>query len=184
MQIEDDPKKEFRIKVKIPALAENGSGVWARLATLNASSSMGSFFIPNVNDEVLLGCFGNNPDTPVILGGLYSSAIKPPYEIKKENYIKAFVTKEGTKIEMDDEKKQIELSTKKGNKIFISDDKKGITLEDENKNKIIMNADGILIESAKDIILKAKGDLKIDAVNIKAKASANIELKGSMIKLN
>lgn len=184
MQIEDDPKKEFRIKVKIPALAENGSGIWARLATLNASSSMGSFFIPNVNDEVLLGCFGNNPDTPVILGGLYSSAIKPPYEIKKENYIKAFVTKEGTKIEMDDEKKQIELSTKKGNKIFISDDKKGITLEDENKNKIIMNADGILIESAKDIILKAKGDLKIDAVNIKAKASANIELKGSMIKLN
>ncbi|MEC4004869.1 phage baseplate assembly protein V [Flavobacterium sp. SUN052] len=184
MQIEDDPKKEFRIKVKIPALAENGNGVWARLATLNASNQMGSFFIPNVNDEVILGCFGSNPDTPVILGGLYSSAIKPPYEIKKENYIKAFVTKEGTKIEFDDEKKQIELSTKKGNKILISDDKKGITLEDENKNKIVMNADGILIESAKDIILKAKGDVKIDGVNIKVKASANIELKGSMIKLN
>lgn len=184
MQIEDDPKKEFRIKVKIPALAENGNGVWARLATLNASTTMGSFFIPNVNDEVILGCFGNNPDTPVILGSLYSSAINPPYEIKKENYIKAFVTKEGTKIELDDEKKQIELSTKKGNKVYISDDKKGITLEDENKNKIVMNADGILIESAKDIIMKAKGDIKMEGVNIKVQASANVEVKGSMIKLN
>lgn len=184
MQIEDDPKKEFRIKVKIPALAENGSGVWARLANLNASTSMGSFFIPNVNDEVLLGCFGNNPDTPVILGSLYSSAIKPPYEITKDNYIKAFVTKEGTKIELNDEKKQIELSTKKGNKILISDDLKGITLEDENKNKIVMNADGISIESAKDIILKAKGDINMEGVNLKAKASANVEFKGSMIKLN
>lgn len=184
MQIEDDPKKEYRVKVRIPALAETGNGVWARLATLNASTAMGSFFIPNVNDEVILGCLGNNPDTPVILGSLYSSAIKPAYEIKKENYIKGFVTKEGTKIILDDEKKVIELSTKKGNKIFITDDKKGIILEDENENKIIMNKDGITIESSKDIILKAKGDIKMDSVNTKIKASANIELKGSMIKLN
>lgn len=184
MQIEEDPKKEYRIKVRIPALAESGNGVWARLATLNGSTAMGSFFIPNVNDEVILGCLGNNPDTPIILGSVYSSAIKPPYEIKKENYIKAFVTKEGTKIELDDEKKVIELSTKRGNKLLITDDKKGIILEDENKNKIIMNADGISIESAKDIILKAKGDIKMDSINSKMKASGNIELKGSMIKLN
>lgn len=184
LQIEEDPKKEFRIKVRIPTLAEKGSGVWARLATMNASKEMGSFFIPNVNDEVILGCLGNNPDTPVILGGLYSSAIKAPFEIKKENYIKAFVTKEGTKIILDDEKKVIELSTKKGNKILITDDKNGIILEDENKNKIVMNKDGISIESCKDLIFKAKGDIKIDSVNNKTKASGNMELKGSMIKLN
>jgi len=46
MQIEEDPKKEYRIKVRIPALAESGNGVWARLATLNGSTSMGSFLFP------------------------------------------------------------------------------------------------------------------------------------------
>lgn len=184
LQIESDPLNEFRIKVRIPALSENGEGIWARLATLNASTEMGSFFIPNVNDEVILGCLGNNPDTPVILGSVYSSAIKTPFPIAKENYIKGFVTKEGTKIVLDDEKKVIELSTKKGNKLLITDDKKGFILEDENKNKITMNQDGITIESSKDIIMKAKGNIQMEGVENKIKASGNMELKGSMIKLN
>ena len=184
LKIEEDPLNEFRIKVRIPALSANGDGIWARLATLNASTEMGSFFIPNVNDEVILGCLGNNPDTPVILGSVYSSAIKPPFPIAKENYIKGFVTKEGTKIVLDDEKKVIELSTKKGNKLLITDDQKGFILEDENKNKIIMNQDGITIESSKDLIMKAKGNIQMESAAAKMKASGNMELKGSMIKLN
>jgi phage baseplate assembly protein gpV len=184
VQIEEDPNKEFRIKVRIPALSEKGEGVWARLATLNASSEMGSFFIPSVDDEVILGCLGNNPDTPVILGSLYSSAKKMPFEIKKENYVKGFVTKEGTRVILDDEKKFIELSTKKGNKLLISDEKKGFVLEDENKNKIIMNQDGITIESCKDFKIKATGDVKIEGVGCNVKASGNMDLKGTMIKIN
>jgi phage gp45-like len=63
-----------------------------------------------------------------------------------------------------------------------------------------MNADGISIESSKDLILKAAGDVTIDGVNIeqtataqfKASGSAGIEvsssatavLKGSMVQIN
>lgn len=184
VQIEEDPNKEFRIKVRIPTLSEKGEGVWARLATLNASKEMGSYFIPSVDDEVILGCLGNNPDTPIILGSLYSSAKPMPNPIKKENYIKGFVTKEGTKILLDDEKKSIELSTKKGNKLLISDDEKGFVLEDENKNKITMNKDGVTIESSKDFIVKASGDVKIDGTGCTVNASGNMELKGSIIKIN
>ncbi|WP_264566222.1 phage baseplate assembly protein V [Flavobacterium sp. N3904] len=184
VQIEEDPNKEFRIKVRIPTLSEKGEGVWARLATLNASKEMGSYFIPSVDDEVILGCLGNNPDTPIILGSLYSSAKPMPIPIKKENYIKGFVTKEGTKVVLDDEKKSIELSTKKGNKLLISDDEKGFVLEDENKNKITMNKDGITIESSKDFIVKASGDVKIDGIGCTVNASGNMELKGSLIKIN
>lgn len=183
-QIEEDPNNEFRIKVRIPILSEKGEGVWARLATLNASKEMGSYFIPSVGDEVILGCLGNNPDTPIVLGSLYSSANKMPFPIAKENYVKGFVTKEGTKIILDDEKKFIELSTKKGNKLLISDDEKGFVLEDENKNKIMMNQDGITIESSKDLIIKAKGDVKMEGIGCNVKASAIMELKGSVIKLN
>jgi uncharacterized protein involved in type VI secretion and phage assembly len=184
VQIEEDPNNEFRIKVRIPALSENGEGVWARLATLNASSEMGSYFIPNVDDEVILGCLGNNPDTPVILGSLYSSAKPMPFPIESDNFKKGFVTKEGTQIILDDEKKAIELSTKKGNKLLISDDEKGFVLEDENQNKITMNQDGISIESCKDFIVKATGDVKIEGVGCNVKASGNMELKGTMIKIN
>lgn len=184
IQIEEDPLNEFRIKVRIPAMAETGEGVWARLANIYGSSETGSFFIPDVDDEVILGCLGNNPDNPVILGSLYSSAHVPPFTVTADNFIKGFVTKGGNKIVIDDEKKVIELSTEKGNKLLISDELKGLSLEDENKNKILMNKDGITIESSKDIIMKAKGNFQAEAKEFKIKASGNLEMKGSMIKLN
>ena len=183
-QIVEDPNNQFRIKVRMPLLSEKGEGVWARLATLNASNEMGSYFIPNIGDEVIVGCLGNNPDAPIILGSLYSSTKAMPFPIKEENYLRGFVTKEGTKIIMDDEKKSIEISTKKGNILTISDDLKGFVLEDENKNKITMNDQGITIESCKDLNLKAKSNVKIEGIQISGDASGIMELKGSMINLN
>jgi uncharacterized protein involved in type VI secretion and phage assembly len=165
-------------------LSENGEGVWARLATLNASADMGSYFLPDVNDEVIVGCLGNNPDTPVILGSLYSSTKAMPFPIAAENYTKGFVTKEGTRIIMDDEKKSIEISTKKGNKLTISDDLKGFELVDENQNKITMDNQGITIESCKDFNVKAKGNIKVEGVQAAIESSAKLDLKGGIINLN
>lgn len=183
-QIVEDPNNQFRIKVRLPMLSESGEGVWARLATLQAANNMGSYFIPNIDDEVIVGCLGNNPDTPIILGSLYSSSRAMPFPITEDNFIRGFVTKEETKIIMDDEKKSIEISTKKGNKITISDDLKGIVIEDENKNKITMDDQGITIESSKDLTLKAKSNIKIEGSAISGNASGNMELKGAMINLN
>lgn len=179
-----DPENLFRVKVRIPLLAENGEGIWARLATLNASKEMGSYFIPDVDDEVIVGCLGNSPDAPIILGSLYSSSNIPPFTITEDNYIKGFVTKEGTKIILDDEKKSIEISTQNGNKLTISDDLKGLTIEDENTNKIVLDNNGITLESCKDFTVKATGNIKIEGVQTAVEASAIMELKGSLIKLN
>ncbi len=184
-QIEDDPKKEFRIRVRIPTIDATGDGVWARLASFQAGSKRGAFFIPEVNDEVVLGCFNNNPDTPVILGKMYSSAHEMPFPIEKENNIQGIVSREDTKIIINDKEKSVEISTKAGNKILISDDKKGIVLEDQNKNRITMDDKGITIESAKDLILKApSGNFNVEGVKNSLKATANMELSGKLIKLN
>lgn len=179
-----DPQNLNRIKVRIPLLAENGEGIWARLATLNASKEMGSYFIPDVDDEVIVGCLGNSPDAPIILGSLYSSSNIPPFTITEDNYLKGFVTKVGTKIILDDEKKSIEISTINGNKLTISDDQKGLTIEDENSNKIVLDNNGITMESCKDFAIKANGNMKIEGAQTAVEASAIMELKGSLIKLN
>ncbi|KQT17913.1 hypothetical protein ASG31_04015 [Chryseobacterium sp. Leaf404] len=180
----EDPDGQFRIKVRIPLLSENGEGVWARLATLNASKDMGSIFIPDVGDEVIVGCIGNNPDTPVILGSLFSSSKPMPESITQNNLIKGFTTKEGMKIRLDDDKKSIEISTENGNTITVSEDLKGISLQDENNNKIVMDSQGITIESSKDLNLKATGNIKINSVQMEASASAVLNLKGSIININ
>lgn len=182
--IDEDPNKEFRIKVKIPAIDANSDGVWARLASNFASDKYGSFFIPDIGDEVIIGCLGNNADTPIVLGCLYSKKHTSPQEIKKENYIKGIYTKEGTKIEIDEEKKSIEISTKKGNTVKLSEDSKGIEITDENMNKIVMDDSGITIESCKDVKIKAQNEVSIEGINLKAKATASMELKGGIVKIN
>ncbi len=183
-QIDNDPQDQFRVKVRIPVISDSGEGIWARLANMNGSKDMGTFFIPDVGDEVIVGCLDNNPDYPIILGSLYSSAKPAPFTVTEENYIKAIVTKEESKMIFDDEKKSIEIVTKKGNRLLISEDEKGIVLEDENQNKITMNDSGISLESSKDFIIKANGNIKIEGMQNKIEASAVMELKGSLIKIN
>lgn len=177
--IHEDPDGEYRVKVKIPIISPDDEGVWARIATLDAGDSRGSFFRPEVDDEVIIGFINDDPRYPVILGMLHSSAKPSPVEPTEDNYDKGFVTKEKVKFMFSDEKKSITLETPNGNILLISDDEKGIKLEDENGNKIQMNADGIVIESAKDISIKASGDIKMEGTNLSSKASAQFKAEGS-----
>lgn len=183
-QLEDDPKKLFRIKVNIPTISNKGDGLWARLSSLQAGNKRGGFFIPDVGDEVIVGFFNNSADNPVILGKLYNTDNPPPFPITKGNEIQGIVSKEGTKIIIDDKNKAIELSTKTGHTLLISDAEKGFVMKDANGNKIVMNADGITLESASNFTIKAKGKINMQSMQSILKADTQMELKGKLIKLN
>jgi len=194
-QLSEDPAGENRILVTLPMMQDDNNGIWARLATFYATKEKGSFFIPEVDDEVVLGFLNSDPNYPVILGSLYSSENAPPYELTEENYTKALLTKAGCKIEFDDEKKVINIETPGENKITISDENKGITIVDENENSIKTNAEGITIEdsngneivmsssgieikSCSDLKLTATGDVTVSGINITNSASASMKSTG------
>jgi Rhs element Vgr protein len=182
-KLDGDPTNSNKIQVEIPILGDKSNKVWARLNNFWANNGYGSFFIPEVGDELVIGFFNNDPSYPVILGSLYSSKQKPPYEITKENNIQAFVTKSKIKVELNDKDKMITLETPAKNTAIISDKDKSITLKDESGNKIVMEKGGITIESAKDLTLKAKMNVKIEAgTNFDAQAKSNLTLKGLKIE--
>lgn len=173
-----DPASCSRIKVQIPLLNNKPDTVWARLSQFAASNGVGSFFIPSVGDEVILGFLNNDPNQAIILGCLYSAKNIPAYEITDDNFKRAFISPEKLKIELDDEKKVITVITPGENSIVINDEDKSITLKDQNKNQIVMGEKGIEISSDKDIVLKAKGNITFEAtgkMNIKAKQDTTIE---------
>ena len=184
IQLEDDPEELGRIKISIPTISNNDEGLWARLSSIQAGNERGGFFIPEVGDEVIVGFLDNTSDNPVVLGMVYNSENKPPLPITADNFIQGIVSKEETSILIDDEKKSIELSTKAGNKLLISDDENGLVLEDANGNKIVMSDKGIVLDSASDISIKAKGKIEIEGMQSAIKASTQMEIKGQMIKLN
>ena len=194
-KLDDDPEKENKIQVTVPVMQAETEGVWARLANFYATNGFGSFFIPEVGDEVVLGYFNNDPCHPVILGSLYSSKNPPPYKLTPENFIKAIITKTGIKIEFDDENKILTLETPGKNSITINDKAKSILIADQNKNKTELNSSGITLDSPKDITITSKGkvditgtggvnltsnaDVKISGLNVNAEGKVGFTGKGS-----
>ena len=183
VKLDGDPTGESKIQVEIPLLNGTNNKVWARLSAFWASNGYGAFSIPDAGDEVILGFFNNDPCHAVILGSLYSSKQKSPCELKKENDIHSILTKSKMKVEFNDKDKIITIETPGKNIVKISDKDKSISLTDQNKNKIVMDSSGITIESAKDLILKAKMNVKTEAgANLNAQAKSNLTLKGLKIE--
>lgn len=201
-QLESDPDNEFRVKVKIPLINNNEDGIWCRIALLDAGKNRGSFFMPEINDEVVLGFVNDDPRHAIVLGMLHSQAMPAPVTASDENNEKGFYTRSKMKLVFDDDKKSITIITPKNKSILISDDDGSIILSDELNNKITMNSDGISIESQKDIKLKATGNITGEAtqnmelkatIGLKAKGTATSDfgdsscltsLKGSMVNIN
>lgn len=178
----EDPDKNNRIQVEIPVL--KAKPVWARLTQFAASKEAGSFFIPSVGDEVILGFINNDPNQAIILGCMYSSKLAPPYKLDNKNYKRGFVTPQKLKVEFDDEKKVITIVTPGKNSIVISDDAKGITFKDQNKNEVVMNNSGIKMTSAKDIVLKAQGNISMEATGkLTAKATQDASVEGMNVNV-
>ena len=50
---------------------------------------------------------------------------------------------------------------------------------DQNGNKLELNSEGITLESAGDLTIKASGDLKLEGANIEVSASGNLTATGS-----
>lgn len=175
--LEGDPQGEERIRVKL--MGSDTAALWARVAVPYAGDGRGLVFMPEVGDEVIVGFMGGNPSEAVVLGSLHGSAAPPPCDKSDDNDLKAIVTREGVRIEFDDKKKHVVIETPGGNSITVSDDEKSVLVKDQNGNKVTLSSDGIVLDSAKDVAVKAKGDVNIEGTNVNLKANAQLAAKGS-----
>ena len=179
-QIENDPMGEDRVLVKLPLVDADAEGIWARQSLLDAGDGRGSFFRPEVGDEVVLGFINDDPRHAVMLGMLNSSAKPAVLQAKDTNHEKGFVTREKMKIWFNDEKKIIEIATPGGNSLQLDEDQKQISIKDQNGNEITMSKDGIVIKSVKDITLDgASGKIGISGKELEASGSTTAKVKGS-----
>ena len=179
MQLENDPLGEHRIKIRLP-LVDQQEGIWARIACLDGGKERGSFFRPEINDEVVVGFLDDDPRYPVVLGMLNSSNRPAPLTAKDANPQKGFFSRSKMKLLFDDEKKIIQLETPAGKKIVMDDDGDKLVLQDQHNNKITLDSQGITIESGKDITLKTSaGDVKVNANNIDQNATLKFSANGN-----
>lgn len=186
--LENDPQGEDRIKVRLPLVNKAEEGLWARLATLDAGNKRGTFFRPEIGDEVVVGFLGDDPCHPVVLGMCNSSAKPAPEAAKDKNHRKGYVSRSKLKFTFDDQNKVVLLETPGGNRLALSEADKGIVIKDQNGNKIILDNTGVRIESSKDLTLKAAKNVSIEAsaslslkaqTSLKAEGAASAEVSGA-----
>ncbi len=184
-KIDSDPKSEFRIQVKIPTLKNTGDGLWAKLSTIYTSKEAGSFFIPEVDSQVVVSFLSNDSRYPIILGSLYTNATNPYKSIESENQFKAIVSKEKLTIEFDDKEKIISIKTSDDNYIKIKETDKEIEITDINKNTITTSSSGIDISSAKDVTIEAKGKILLKgSQGITADGGSKVTISAGSIAMN
>jgi len=73
-----DPDGVGRVRVKFPALSDSEESWWARVVTPGGGNQAGLMFMPQIDDEVLVGFEHGDMRRAFVLGGLWGSKAKPP----------------------------------------------------------------------------------------------------------
>ncbi len=183
-----DPDNLGRVKVKFPWLSDTDESYWARIATPMAGKQRGIYFLPEVEDEVLVVFEQGDVRFPYIIGSLWNGKDTPPETNKNgKNDIRLIKSRSGHVIRLNDEKgkETIEIIDKTNNNSIKFDtatntisitSAKDITLS-APKGMIKMNAQKIDIQSSTNTNINAKTGMDI-------KANATMNIKGAMINLN
>ncbi|MGG1550369.1 phage baseplate assembly protein V [Paenibacillus ferrarius] len=210
----NDPDKLGRVKLKLPMQETDTETDWVRIATLMGGKEMGSLFIPEVNDEVLVAFHLGELRMPFVIGSLWNPKNKPPAPADK-NDLRMIKSRSGHEISFNDKSgdESITIKTKKGQVIELKDKDSSIAIADDSGNNKITIKGGSaneisIVSSTSKITMNAKGDVAIEStkeikikstqVNIEAsatmalKAGASLDLKsdgiinikGSLVKIN
>ncbi len=221
----NDPRGLGRVKVDFPWLAEESDSTtpddreershsfWARIATLMAGSGRGSFFIPEIGDEVLVAFEHGDLNHPFVLGCLWNSEDTPPETMDGEsrNHIRSIRTRSGHVIAFDDNTDDqaaairitsqgghsltlddaggtgnITVSTAGGHSLTLDDDGGTVTVEDSGGNRISLdaNAGTLTVDTTGNQALNSQGNIEISVTgSATIAATSGITLDSTSVKL-
>lgn len=188
----NDPEDRVRVKVKYPWMDDKLTSTWARVASIGAGKERGIYFLPEVDDEVLVAFERGDFDRPVVIGGLWNGKDKPPDAIStvvKSGKVEArtIKTRAGHIIRLSDEsgKEKIEIIDKTGKNSMVVESSSGnFTIKCEGnatitaKGNVEVKADGTgKVESGGAMTVKSGGSMNIQA-------SGTLNIKGSSVNIN
>ncbi len=183
-----DPENMHRIKVRFPWLSSDVESNWARMATPMAGNDRGVYFLPEVDDEVLVAFEHGRVDHPFVLGCLWNGQDSAPESNSDgENNHRTIKSRSGHVLRLNDKSgnETIEIIDKSGkNKIIIDTANNSITIE-ANSDITIKSSTGKLTMQANGIEMKSQAGVSVQAAqSIDLKASAQVTVKGATIQLN
>ncbi|MDQ3773297.1 MAG: phage baseplate assembly protein V [Pseudomonadota bacterium] len=172
-----DPDGLGRVKIRFPWRENPDESHWARIAVPMAGGGRGTWFLPEVGDEVLVACDAERVEHPYIVGCLWNGQDKPPQtNADGRNDLRMIRSRSGHEIVFDD-------GAQGRIDIHLKDDKRrvrlvqnGIEISDDSGNSIAITS------TPGNIAIKSNVSISIEstAIDIKAKASMTLQASGTL----
>lgn len=191
-----DPEKLGRIKVCFPRLPGKPEGDWCRVAQPAAGAGRGFYWLPQVEDEVLVAFERGEAHRPYVIGCLWNGKDKPMTDAYTDDNSKVMIqTRSGHQIILDDKDgaEKIVIADKSGhrtitfdvpNKKFIVEAKEG-DVEIHAEKKIVLDCESLEVKTKKSVKMDVGStfDLKV-AEKANVKADNQINLAASRVNIN
>jgi len=183
----NDPDQQGRVKVRFPWLSGATESDWARVATPMAGNDRGLYFLPEVDDEVLVLFERGDVRFPFVIGALWNGKDQPPAgNSDGKNALRVIKSRSGHLIRFDDSEdaQKIEIvDAASSNRIVIDTGANTITIT-ADRNIVLDAPHGDIRLNARQVLIAASGraEVKADAMTIAAQGS--LALKGESIDLN
>ncbi|MBL4745205.1 MAG: hypothetical protein JKY08_02435 [Flavobacteriaceae bacterium] len=181
----NDPKGMGRVQVRFDWQRNTMKTSWLRVMSADAGSSenhaknRGHVFVPEVNDQVMIGFEYNNPNRPFILGAMFHG--ENGAGGKQGNNIKTIITKSGHMIKFNDtpSNESITITDKKGNHVLIDTQNETISIN-ALKDVNIIAGENINISAGKNIVVNAGENIDETAGrNISSRAGKDITISAT-----
>jgi phage protein D len=193
----DSESPKGSVKVKYPALGDKVESAWARVVAMGAGASRGMTFVPEVNDEVIVGFESGDVTRPLVLGGLYSTKNTAlDFGVAEGKVAKRqIVSRLGHVIELGDGQSPADQRialTLAGGEFAVDLSKEGLAAKvpsgkpvsiSAGDSKFEIDGSGNITISGQKITIKATQDVEISGLNVKAKANMAIEASGTQAKV-
>lgn len=184
-----DPEKMGRVRVEYPWFQGDSSerlSEWASVCMPYASKQSGFFFLPEVDDEVLVFVENGDLDHPLVFGALYTGQHPSPAAGREgdgnsngTNDLKYLGTRSGHVLCFDDSSgnQGIVLRDKQNRRLEIQSKKNALLLSDADSNQITI-AEGVITvqNSGGDKVVVEKNTIRIQSQNVKIEAAQTLEL--------
>ena len=181
-----DPDGLGRVKVKFHWRENPDESQWARIAVPMAGGDRGTWFLPEVGDEVLVICDAEQVDHPYVIGALWNGQDSPP-ETNSDgnNDIRKIRSRSGHEIIFDDGAQgRIDIHLSDNKRVRMDPD--GILISDDHGNEVEIQS------QAGTISIKSNSKLSIQSqvIDIKAngamtlQATGTLTIQGSLVKIN
>lgn len=186
-----DPEGLGRVKVKYPWRENEPESSWARVAVMAAGKDRGTVWIPEVDDEVLVGFDKGNIEHPYVLGSLWNGQDDPPEKNSDgDNNTKLIKSRCGHQIKFFEKQgsESFEIKTQGGH-VLLMDDTAGsaqIVIKDSSGNQIVIKSqqNSLTIESGLSLKIKSQ-QIDIEAgASMNIKATGTLSIQGALVRIN